>query len=99
MIETKLQELLDGEINLTQEHISQGSKSHTFIRDLLANKSEKDSEFPWLLEGDFLSGSYARGTKLHPLDDIDIMVIMDGEGLTPIDKGIRLTTHEIRGKY
>lgn len=96
-MDAKLQKLLDEEINLVQGHISQGSTSHNFVRELLANRSQKDTNFPWLLDGDFLSGSYARGTKLHPLDDIDIMIVMDGQGLFPIDKGVPLTTHSIRG--
>jgi len=94
MLETKLQEFLDKEINLNQGHISQGSKSHTYIRELLLNKRTTDSTFPWLLDGDFLSGSYARGTKLHPLDDIDVMIVMDGTGLVPV--GLN-TTHYLRG--
>jgi len=94
MIESKLQEFLDREINLNQGHISQGSKSHTYIRDLLANKHITDSSFPWLVEGDFLSGSYARGTKLHPLDDIDVMIVLDGAGLIPV--GLN-ATHYVRG--
>ena len=93
-METKLQEFLDKEINLSQDHISQGSKSHIYIRDLLSNRRNTDSSFPWLLDGDFLSGSYARGTKLHPLDDIDVMIILDGAGLVPL--GIN-NTHYVRG--
>ena len=94
MIETKLQEFLNKEINLNQGHISQGSKSHTYIRDLLANKQTTDPSFPWLLDEDFLSGSYARGTKLHPLDDIDVMIILDGAGLIPV--GLNMT-YFVRG--
>lgn len=97
MIDDKLQKLLDSEINLSQSQVSQGSTSHNFIRGLLANRSQKDSKFPWLLDGDFLSGSYARGTKLYPLDDIDIMIVMDGQGLFPTDKGVQLTTHFVLG--
>lgn len=94
IIESKLQSLLDGEINLAQSRVSQGSTSHTYIRNLLANRRNTDSSFPWLLEGDFLSGSYARGTKLHPLDDIDVMIVLDGAGLIPT--GIS-DTHYVRG--
>lgn len=94
MMETKLQEFLDKEINLAQTHVSQGSTSHTYIRNLLNNRRYTDSTFPWLVDGDFLSGSYARGTKLHPLDDIDVMLVLDGTGLIPI--GIN-TTHYVRG--
>ncbi len=93
MIETKLQELLDKEINLDHERISQGSKSHTYIREILANKRITDSSFPWIVD-DFLSGSYARGTKLHPLDDIDVMIILDGTGLIPVGLD---ATHYVRG--
>ncbi len=94
MFETKLQEFLDKEINLNQGHVSQGSTSHTYIRDLLANKRTTDPSFPWLLDGDFLSGSYARGTKLHPLDDIDVMIVLDGTGLIPV--GLN-ATYYVRG--
>jgi hypothetical protein len=94
MIETELQEFLDKEINLDQARISQGSRSHTYIRDLLVNKRITDPTFPWLLDGDFLSGSYGRGTKLHPLDDIDVMIVLDGTGLIPV--GLN-TTHYVRG--
>ena len=93
MIETKLQELLDKEINLAQGRVSQGSTSHTYIRTLLANRRTTDPSFPWILDGDFLSGSYARGTKLHPLDDIDVMIVLDGTGLEPT--GLQ-ATHYVR---
>jgi hypothetical protein len=93
-METKLQEFLDKEINLAQGNISQGSTSHTYIRNLLTNRRNSDANFPWLIEGDFLSGSYARGTKLYPLDDIDVMIVLDGTGLIPM--GLN-STHYIRG--
>ena len=96
-MEAHLQALIDNHISLSQSQISQGSTSHTNIRNILANKSSTDSTFPWLLDGDFLSGSYARGTKLHPLDDIDVLIILDGHGLNPLDKGIQLITHYVRG--
>lgn len=96
-METTFQEFLDKHINLTQGQISQGSKSHQYIRNLLANRPLTDSSFPWLVDGDFLSGSYGRGTKLYPLDDIDVMLVLDGAGLFPIDGGKRLDTHYARG--
>lgn len=72
---------------ISKSQISQGSDSQNHIRQLLDNKSTSDPNFPRLIEGDFLSGSFARGTKIFPLDDIDIMVIMDGAGLVPIKEG------------
>ncbi len=93
-MEAKLQEFLDKQINLSQSHISQGSTSHTYIRNLLSNRPNTEPDFPWVLDGDFLSGSYARGTKLYPLDDIDVMIVLDGTGLVPV--GLN-TTHYVRG--
>jgi hypothetical protein len=93
MIDSKLEELLDKQINLFQGHVSQGSTSHTYIRTLLGNRRTTDPSFPWLLDGDFLSGSYARGTKLHPLDDIDVMIVLDGTGLIPTNIS---ATHYVR---
>lgn len=40
--------------------------------------------------GRFLSGSYARETKIWPLDDINVMIVLDGHGLVPISGGIHL---------
>lgn len=88
--------LLERELTLNASHISQGSKSHNFIRDLLKNKSEEDTSFPRFVEGDFLSGSYARYTKIHPLDDIDVMMVIDGSGLVVIDAGV-IRDFEVRG--
>ena len=59
---------------------SQGSTSHIHVRGLLDNKWRTNSSFPWPIDGDFLSGSYARGTKIRPLDDIDVMMVIDGTG-------------------
>lgn len=83
-------------VNLSAAQISQGSKSHTYIRELLDNKWQSDLYFPWLVNGDFLSGSYARGTKIHPLDDIDVMIVLDGTGLFAISNGTYLDAR-VRG--
>ena len=92
-MQDSLQSILDNKINLSQSKISQGSISHNYIRDLLSNKSRNDTDFPWILDGDFLSGSYARGTKLSPLNDIDVMIVLDGTGLVP--RGLE-STHFVR---
>lgn len=74
-------DLLTNRCTLNVPDISQASQSHTYARQILSNKSNSDPKFPRLIDGDFLSGSYARGTKNVPLDDIDVMLPMDGEGL------------------
>lgn len=95
-IHQAFENLLEKSINISPTQISQGSKSHTYIRDLLDNKWQTKDSFPWIVEGDFLSGSYARGTKIYPLDDIDIMIVLDGHGLVPISGGAYIDA-EVRG--
>lgn len=95
-VHASLESLLEKQLTLSAPQIAQGSKSHTYIRDLLGNKSTQDSTFPRLVDGDFLSGSYARGTKIYPLDDIDVMMVIDGTGLFAIHKG-QILNAEVRG--
>ncbi|MEK7165567.1 MAG: hypothetical protein AAB874_02040 [Patescibacteria group bacterium] len=95
-VHTALNTLLNNHLTLSAAQISQGSISHNYIRDLLVNRNERDSSFPLFVDGDFLSGSYARGTKIFPLNDIDVMMVMDGTGLIPLDKGQYLNA-EVRG--
>jgi len=96
MTQTAFEKLLAEKINLSASHISQGSTSHNYVRGLLTNKSFEKNDLPWIIDGDFLSGSYARGTKIYPLDDIDVMIVMDGTGLFPIQNGARLNA-AVRG--
>jgi len=96
MTQQAFEDFLTKKINLTPTEISQGAKSQAHIREILDNKSQGDESFPWLTDGDFLSGSYARDTKIKPLDDIDIMVVLDGTGLVAWDKGVQLNA-DVRG--
>lgn len=82
-----LENLIAKKVTLSQPQIEQGATSHNRIRELLSNKKETDPSFPWLIEGDFLSGSYARGTKIYPLNDIDVMMVLDGTGLFLLQNG------------
>ncbi len=96
-VHSALAELIVSEISLSAFQISRGATSHNYIRQLLGNKSETLPGFPRLLAGaDFLSGSYARGTKNYPLNDIDVMVVMDGTGLFAWSKG-QLLDAEVNG--
>jgi len=96
MIETAFSSFLSKNVALAKPDISQGSKSHNYIRSLLTNKHQTDGQFPSFVDGDFLSGSYARGTKIHPLDDIDVMMVIDGRGFHAIRHG-RILDAEVRG--
>lgn len=52
-IQQAFENLLAKSINLSPAQISQGSKGHTYIRDLLDNKWQTHDSFPWIVEGVF----------------------------------------------
>lgn len=47
-------------------------RSHRFFRDVL-----RTGQFASRVVDDYLSGSYARGTAIAPLDDVDIIFVID----------------------
>ncbi|MGF1620421.1 MAG: hypothetical protein ACFCUR_07395 [Rhodomicrobiaceae bacterium] len=96
MISRALQQLHDDELRLSQAQISAGSTSHQYIANVLKNRRYRDPNFPWIIET-ILSGSYIRRTKPYPLNDIDMLVILDGHGLYEYKWG-RITAAEVRGQ-
>jgi hypothetical protein len=94
-ISRALQRLHDHELRLSQAQISAGATSHRYISNVLQNRRHRDPHFPWIIET-ILSGSYIRGTKPFPLNDIDLLVILDGRGLHEFKWG-RPTASAVRG--
>ncbi len=107
--EAKFRDLLDKEINISKSVRSEASTSQNNLRDNLTSQSTRDKTFPRIMslaDKDFIGGSFARHTKIKPLDDIDIYFPIDGHGLTfTDDDGIQfsvfsdgvLTTNVILG--
>jgi hypothetical protein len=72
---------------------SNASNSQNYLRQVLRNKANVDAAFPELLtrkDSDFVGGSFARHTKIWPLDDIDIFLPLEGGGLSYLNNGFRL---------
>jgi hypothetical protein len=81
---------LEGVLAITTDQRSRAAASRENLLDTLKTRRKDEPMFPRLLRG-FLSGSYDRFTKNPPLDDIDLMVVMDGAGLYPEGDGTKLT--------
>lgn len=84
---------LDRHVNIGKGIRSTASGSHNHLRDFLASEISRDTTFPRVLstvDCDFLGGSFARHTKIWPLDDIDIYVPIDGLGLIYHNQGVKL---------
>jgi len=87
-LDSMLNDLLERRVNLSSGIRSTASDSHNHLREFLSAESSRDAGFPRVLSkagSDFLGGSFARHTKIWPLDDIDIYVPLDGGSLFYFD--------------
>lgn len=92
-VDNALESFLKDKIAIPQTARSRASQSQLYLRNVLKNKANYDEKFPEVLsrnDEDFLGGSFARHTKISPLDDIDIFFPLDGGGLIYVQNGIRL---------
>ncbi len=88
-----LENLLERKINIPQGTRSTASDSQNHLREFLRSEGNRDAGFPRILsdaDADFLGGSFARHTKIWPLDDIDIYFPLDGANLFYMNEGNRL---------
>jgi len=87
------EKLLAGQINIGPGIRSAASASQNNLRGFLIDENRRDSSFPRILssaDSDFLGGSFARHTKIWPLDDIDVYLPLDGKDLFYSQSGARL---------
>jgi hypothetical protein len=97
LIEQKLWEIKSS-IEPTEAQKDGAIRSHTYLRELLQN-----SELGKCLKGSFLSGSYARDTAIRPIDDVDVIFVIDEKSWKNINTGylahLMAQTSEIRQDY
>ncbi len=85
------EQFLDQQINIAKGTRGTASGSQNALRDYLAGLASTDECFPRVLsinDSDFLGGSYARHTKIWPLDDIDVYLPLDATGLVYSSGGV-----------
>jgi hypothetical protein len=89
---TFLEGLLSTRINIGTALRISASDSQNVVRALLVTEAQRDPSFPRLLveaDQDFIGGSFARRTKIAPLDDIDIYIPLDGGGFVHACPGMQ----------
>jgi hypothetical protein len=89
---TFLEGLLSTRINIGTALRIAASDSQNVFRALLVTEAQRDPSFPRLLveaDQDFIGGSFARRTKIAPLDDIDIYIPLDGGGFVHACPGMQ----------
>lgn len=83
----------------TESQFSGASRSHNYLRDVLAS-----GQFGYRLGDTYLTGSYARGTAIYPLDDVDIVFEFDPKAYATwfqpdVDQVLQSFARAIRYRY
>lgn len=89
--EQYLRAFLDSKISIGKGIRSRASTSQKALRDFLVGEYDRDKSFPRILQqndSEFIGGSFARHTKIWPLDDIDIYFPIDGRSLAYYERGV-----------
>jgi hypothetical protein len=76
-------EFLVDTVNLRKEETATAKTSRDWLLEQISNFPDKVEGFPNFYNGkSVFFGSFSRETKKRPLDDIDIMICLNGEGST-----------------
>ena len=82
-VQSAFDEFNKNTVNLDPERTKKGRSSRDWLIGQLLNLPNKAENFPNLYEGMHIKyGSFARNTKIRPLDDIDLMLTFSGDGST-----------------
>jgi hypothetical protein len=92
-VNAAFERFLEAQINISPGIRSAASTSQKHLREFLQGESSRDltGTFPSILQKndrDFLAGSFARHTKIWPLDDIDVFFPLDGATLVYYWQGV-----------
>jgi hypothetical protein len=72
----------DDTVDLDSDEVKTARKSRDYLVEQVSNLADKDDTFPRLVSYYKPYGSFARSTKVHPLDDVDLLLVCYGKGTT-----------------
>ncbi len=90
-VSSVFEDFLESFINISSGIRSEASTSQRHLREFLREECDRDRGFPLALsvnDIDFIGGSFARHTKIWPLDDIDLYIPLEGTGLSYYEGGV-----------
>lgn len=68
-------------VDLDPEQVKQARASRDYLLVQIQTIEKNDDSFPRLYGGYKPFGSFARSTKVRPLDDIDLLILLNGQGI------------------
>lgn len=86
-VNNAFKEFMLDKVNLDQEKTKTARKSRDNLIDNIHSLNSNEDFFNLYNDIDINFGSFARKTKIRPLDDIDIMIGLSGDGSTYYDSG------------
>lgn len=70
-------------VNLESDRVKKGRSSRDWLIEQIESIADENDDFPSLYKDkNIFFGSFARNTKIRPLDDIDIMICLSANGTT-----------------
>lgn len=83
---TAFNEFMKDSVNLDSERTNRARASRDWLVEKILNFPNNDSDFPSIFtEKNIFFGSFARNTKIRPLDDIDIMITLKAQECTYLE--------------
>lgn len=95
-------EFLKNSVNLDSERTKVARNSRDWLVSQIEKFPNSDVYFPAIYsEKNIFFGSFARNTKIRPLDDIDIMIVLKAQGCTYYEDGhtIYITVPESSSQF
>lgn len=83
-VNTSLSQYREYTVDLDKDETKRARASRDYLKDQISRLADNRSDFPKITKEYLAFGSFARSTKVRPLDDIDIMVILNGSNTTEI---------------
>jgi hypothetical protein len=69
-------------VDLTANDTQKARSSRDYLFEQIKSLAQNNADFPRLGGGYLSFGSFARKTKIRPLDDVDVLVLLNGRGTT-----------------
>lgn len=83
-------------VDLDSEEVSRARRSRDYLQEQISNIADKDKTFPRLAGGYKPFGSFARSTKVRPLDDIDLLSLLNARGTTEVSYWLEQYTYLVQ---
>lgn len=90
-INTAFSTFIKDYVNLEATRVEKGRYSRNWLINQIELIAEKYDDFPSLYKNkNIFFGSFARNTKIRPLDDIDIMICLNANGTTYSENALNI---------